>query len=1374
MSGIFGGGGSGQNTVQPVAAGLRIQTSAYGLCLPLVYGRTRVTGNLIWFGDFTPIPHTTTSSGGGKGGGAPSSSNTSFTYTTSFALALCEGTISQIYSGWRDKEQLTLAQINALFTTFLGTYPQTAWSYLTSKHPGQDLGYQGIAYLAAANCDLGSSESLKNHSFEIGGKFSGGAIGSNKTITFTTPTLGSAKTITVARVQVGGNPFGGVGNAGIGVGYLGQGGTVSNTGFGLGTNILGNVGLENILQMTKGDFAVGDIIQFASTGTLPSGLTAGINYTVINAGSPKIGTTAYLAVSNSITGVAIKLLSLGTGTLTAKKMTFSGVINSTAHGFANSALVNLSGSVSSPFKTQVDYYVVNTATNTFGLSSTPGGLAIAALTSGSGAAYTVSRGGNPRDIIVDLLTASYGARFPATKIGDLTVFASFCVANGIFISPALTDQSAAQQILTDLMQITNSGVFFSEGLLKIVPLSDSDASGNNANYYAPNTPLYSLTDDDFLTSNGDPIKMNRNSTADAFNQVQVEFLNSQNQYNIEISEARDQAAVDTFGLLTKDPITAHALTDAGTARIVSQMILQRALYIRNTFEFSLSWKYCLLEPTDIVTLNDDALGLDDYAVRIISIEENNDGQFDVIAEDYPAGVSHSAIYPSSAGLGWSVNYNAPPGHVSPPAFFEVPSTQSTTGLAIGVAVTGNDVNWGGYEVWSSYDGTTYKRIGRMEGGARYGLTTNSVTNASGQVQNVALTGNGGQLIAGSSTDANNLATLCLIEDEYLSYTGAALLSANNYGLTLSNRAQKQTVAASHGSGKKFIRIDSAVFIGDDLTLDYIGKLMHFKFLSFNRYQGALEALADVVDYQYTITGVMAKLPPSDVASLTVVSDAAGITFNWTDVTDGDRKDYELRKGATWATATSQGFFGGNNAKASPQVSGSSTWLVKARDFFNNYSTNPASVVLTVNAPVAPSVTASIIGAEYKLSWSVPTAQFAIDHYEIRTGATWAGGTYVGTTGGQVYQAPVTYSGAVNFLVAAVDSAGNIGAAGSANISIVVPTAPVVTSQVVDNNILLYWNDTHQTLPIKTWEVRKGATFAGATPIGTKNGLFTTVFETQAGTFIYWIAPIDSAGNYGTPSSISATMSQPPDYVLQSNFDSTLNGTLSNAIKDVYGVTMPMNITETFSAHFSTNSWATPQAQITAGYPILIEPSMSAGYYEEIKDYGVTFSTMKITLTPLVNVLAGTPVMTYTISTSPNGSTWTDFVGVTEVFGTSFRYVKVRAAVASSGGDDLVQLKALNIRLDVKLKNDAGNVAAVSTDNSAAITGAGVGGTTVLFNTAFIAITSITLSAQGTTAAYSPIYDFTGSTVNPIGFKVYLYNAAGTRVSGTVSWAAKGY
>src|SRR5438105_6626513 len=61
-------------------------------------------------------------------------------------------------------------------TLFLGSRPQTPWAYLTSNHPGQDLGYNGVAYVAASAMDLGSSGSLPNYSYEVLGllPFGGG------------------------------------------------------------------------------------------------------------------------------------------------------------------------------------------------------------------------------------------------------------------------------------------------------------------------------------------------------------------------------------------------------------------------------------------------------------------------------------------------------------------------------------------------------------------------------------------------------------------------------------------------------------------------------------------------------------------------------------------------------------------------------------------------------------------------------------------------------------------------------------------------------------------------------------------------------------------------------------------------------------------------------------------------------------------------------------------------------------------------------------------------------------------------------------------------------------------------------------------------
>ena len=98
---------------------------------------------------------------------------------------------------------------------------------------------------------------------------------------------------------------------------------------------------------------------------------------------------------------------------------------------------------------------------------------------------------------------------------------------------------------------------------------------------------------------------------------------------------------------------------------------------------------------------------------------------------------------------------------------------------------------------------------------------------------------------------------------------------------------------------------------------------------------------------------------------------------------------------------------------------------------------------------------------------------------------------------------------------------------------------------------------------------------------------------------------------------------------------------------------------------------------------------------------------------------------------------------------------------------LVQIEAIRVRLDVKIKKDSGNVAAVSSD---------VGGTQVLFERNFIDVRSILLTPKFNVVngAMTAIYDFVDA-ANPTEFFVYLYKTSdGSRVSGEVSWQAEGF
>jgi len=174
MASVFGGGNSAAASAPPVPeAGLRVQTSLEGVVRSLVYGKTRIAGNLIWYGDFRAVAQVSNQGQqGGKGGlfSAPStSSTTGYNYFASVELALCEGVIGGIGQMWADKSLTDLGTTN--LGIFSGTASQSPWSFLTASFPGQDFAYRNTAYVAG-NVSLGSNSSLPNWTFEVTGPVS--------------------------------------------------------------------------------------------------------------------------------------------------------------------------------------------------------------------------------------------------------------------------------------------------------------------------------------------------------------------------------------------------------------------------------------------------------------------------------------------------------------------------------------------------------------------------------------------------------------------------------------------------------------------------------------------------------------------------------------------------------------------------------------------------------------------------------------------------------------------------------------------------------------------------------------------------------------------------------------------------------------------------------------------------------------------------------------------------------------------------------------------------------------------------------------------------------------------------------------------------
>jgi len=519
----------------------------------------------------------------------------------------------------------------------------------------------------------------------------------------------------------------------------------------------------------------------------------------------------------------------------------------------------------------------------------------------------------------------------------------------------------------------------------------------------------------------------------------------------------------------------------------------------------------------------------------------------------------------------------------------------------------------------------------------------------------------------------------------------------------------------------------------------------------------------------SVTALGKTAPPSDVESFTATLDpSVGITLSWPAVTDLDLQGYEIWQGSSWGVGTRLGVFNATSKKLGLPGAGTTTFWIKALDTSGSYSVNAISASVTITGATTPTTSGSFGGENFTLAWSAINGSLSTAVYEVRygtTSSTWVTATSLGTVQGTTFTTKAAWVGTRRFFVAAVDIINTMGTSNYFDAIVIAPLQPTITTQVIDNNVLLYWNDCTRTLPISSYELRRGASWETATVIGSKQGRFTSVFEVVGGSFTYWLAGTDSSGNYGTPGNVTTTVNQPPDYVLKLDQNSTFSGTKTNAVQDGGSLLLCVNATETWQSHFTSRGWSTPQDQINAGYAYFAMPSQATGQYVEDIDYGAVLASSKISVFLTTNTIAGsitaTPTLAYRkLTTDP----WTTYSGVSSVFATDFRYIRTQWNFASAGGNDLLQITNLNVKLDSKLRNDSGRGLAFAADS---------GGTVVTFGLTpgFVDVDSISVTPLATTAV-TAVYDFVDS-INPTQFKVLLFNSSGTRISGAFSWSARG-
>ncbi|MGY6549257.1 MAG: baseplate multidomain protein megatron [Roseinatronobacter sp.] len=156
-------GGGSQVIEQGRIERLRLTGATEGAPVPLVWGRVRLGGQVIWATEFRE----TVSRSGGGGKIAKKPTVNTFSYSISLAVALCEGPILGVGRIWADGQEITPADLN--LRVYHGDEDQLPDPLIESlEGAGRTPAYRGIAYVVIEDLELAEfGNRVPQLSFEI-------------------------------------------------------------------------------------------------------------------------------------------------------------------------------------------------------------------------------------------------------------------------------------------------------------------------------------------------------------------------------------------------------------------------------------------------------------------------------------------------------------------------------------------------------------------------------------------------------------------------------------------------------------------------------------------------------------------------------------------------------------------------------------------------------------------------------------------------------------------------------------------------------------------------------------------------------------------------------------------------------------------------------------------------------------------------------------------------------------------------------------------------------------------------------------------------------------------------------------------------------
>lgn len=442
--------------------------------------------------------------------------------------------------------------------------------------------------------------------------------------------------------------------------------------------------------------------------------------------------------------------------------------------------------------------------------------------------------------------------------------------------------------------------------------------------YTPNiTPIYNLALDQFLpnqgtigqglATDGSPLTVVRKPRDQMLNVVKLTYLDRSNSYNPVTIEVKNEASLQAYGRWRANSAKQYDFFCLAAAAQQSAALQLQREQIARTFQWTSGPELILLDVMDLVEVSDTAQNIINQAVRITEIQENVDFTLTFTAEEF-LGTATAPLYNIQANSGFAPNFNVAPDSVNIPAVIEPQSSLVGATPQIWIGASGGsggvyDPNWGGCNVWISTDETNYENIGSINGPSRQGVLvaplsaafnggfssgfslgfalggTNGFSNgfsagfgqgAQTQQLVVNLAESNGALTSGTALDAQLATTLCIVDQEFLSYQAATLIAPNEYSLSGLQRGLYGTLAVSHLPGAGFCRVDNTLF-EYNLPPTLINQQLYLILQSFNLYGGGLQPLDECAIYFYTPTGIAYEHPVANALAVGTTVDLGMIT-----------------------------------------------------------------------------------------------------------------------------------------------------------------------------------------------------------------------------------------------------------------------------------------------------------------------------------------------------------------------------------------------------------------------------------------------------------------------------------------------------------------